>query len=173
MKKCLVCGLIFETNRSDKKYCSASCGHRLYNRQWRRKNPEKVRLSYQRWTEKNPGKVRGYQISWWNGNNKGTFSERYFSIYNGRVYGIILLERDKRRRTQTRSHGGFVNPWIARYSGDNDGRCEECGSDMIIIMGTHRAYCNECGSKIMLASRNRYYSLTELTCDSCGLVYPF
>jgi DNA-directed RNA polymerase subunit RPC12/RpoP len=171
VKKCLACGLIFETDR-DKKYCSARCAHNAGNRRWRARYPEKQRLSSQRWKEKNPGKARTYQISWWNNKgNKGTFPERYLSIFNGRVYGAILLERDKRRRA--RSHGGFVNPWIARYSGDNDGRCEECGSDMMIIIGTHQAYCNECGSKVVLAIKNQHYSLTEFTCDSCGLVYPF
>lgn len=156
LKKCLVCGTTLFT-WSKKKYCSTRCAQQLYNKRWR---------------ENNPGKARAYQIRWWNRNNKGTFSERYLSIRNGRVYGALLLERDKQKRAQSRSHGGFVNPWIAHYSGDGDGRCEQCGSEEVIIIINHQAYCNECGGKIKLALENEYYSVVEPTCHSCGLVYP-
>jgi hypothetical protein len=32
-------------------------------------------------------------------------------------------------------------------------------------------YCEECGGLIIIAKENRYYSKTELTCKSCGLVF--
>jgi hypothetical protein len=166
LKKCLVCGLIFRANNPAKKYCSTSCAQKLYNRRWREKNPEKA---------------RAYQIRWWNHNNKGTFTpSRYLSIRNGRVVGAVLLERDKQKRARSRSHGGFVNPWIAYYSGDREIyhsdddddnlRCD-CGSDVIINIVDHEAYCSGCGGKISLAFENEYYSVTELTCRRCGLVY--
>ena len=50
IKKCEICGKIFETNRPNKKYCSFTCkeaGEKLWRLKWQDKNPEYQKL-YQR-----------------------------------------------------------------------------------------------------------------------------
>lgn len=53
-KKCIACGKSFETEfKIKKKYCSLECGRRDYNKNYYKKNREKIIIKNKKWNKEN------------------------------------------------------------------------------------------------------------------------
>ncbi|MGB9614178.1 MAG: MucR family transcriptional regulator [Fervidobacterium sp.] len=73
---------------------------------------------------------------------------------NGRVSGAVWLENEMKK----------LNGRKRRY------KCPVCEEDDMLLVINHQPYCIECKNKIVYARENKYYSLSEFVCSSCGLV---
>lgn len=90
----------------------------------------------------------------------GTFATNYLEVVNNRIHGAVLLEK-----------GISINGSTLFTS--QKAICDECGSDLLLIISDHKAYCPECGAELIIARENESYSMpAELCCPQCGLVYP-
>lgn len=80
-------------------------------------------------------------------------------LLNGRVAAAVWLERNrgKKHRRMLNGGGGI--------------RCPECSSTYLIFVSSFEPYCTECGGRIVLARENQNYTVTELCCSRCGLLY--
>lgn len=54
IKECVVCGGSFDATQRTAKFCSAKCKHK----EWRERNPEKMKAARKAWEKKNPDKHR-------------------------------------------------------------------------------------------------------------------
>ena len=154
--------------------------YRELNREWYERNKEKRKEYYREYRQRNRKKISEYR-------------QRYMRIYNilyeeihpfrhthdksndltienGRVKGAVWLENQIGKKSVAKNFWRR-SPFQRRYEKALCS-CSMQTTPFFIAIENNRRYCFECGGKIIIASENEYYTITEVVCSYCGLVLP-
>ena len=150
--------------------------HKEKWREYRERNRGRIRQNERQYRERNRERIQRYQ--------------RLYSVYyalrhpfrhthdksndltieNGRVKGAVWLESQIGRKSVAKNY--WRRSFFQRRYEEALCNCGSLQTPFFVAIENHRRFCSECGGKIIIASENDHYTITEIVCSFCGLVLP-